>query len=780
MIHVRIIAGFSGLAMIFLVAAARVDAGDFDPVPLLPGMHRFDVTQAPFHATPDDDSDDTQAIQAALDAAAEYSLQVGVTRQQIVYLPQGTYLVSDTLRFPKNRTSGRTRSKVECDQWLWGDGVGKTIIRLRAAADSGEVLGTAEQPKPVVQTAEYRLDNRAGGNVNFQLWVTDLSIVVPADQPHAVGLSYGSANMGAVRRVEITAEGDGGHTGLALVQFNNGPGFVEHVRITGFDTGIEINDNWGESFTFRDITVVDQNPGGVGISITDKLIAMEQVVIRQDQPDATPIRLFDDETSNTYCGGAPHLTLLGARIECSASDGSAVPAIEIAKGHVYLRHVTTDGYGDGILRDHGRTRVFAGGSIPGEFVSVHGQAIGERPNVAVTVGDAPARSLNLPIESAPELPPECWIAARSGAIAVVSADDLLGGNLEVKTPWVFVDPKGAEDHTRLLQAALDSGARYVAFRNTSQFVVSGTLVVNGPDSPRNVEVVYGLMTDIKVDEALSARKPPYEQTNDRLLFRLETGRHDVLYIQGLHLIGWAGGASDFQLFQNNAGNTVAFENFRAKIGPRHYRNGGASLRQRVFLENVEWAYNGAFPQPCSIFSGQTVWARNFNAEMNITPEPVMLRMPSGDRKAFSRLSTEPKITNDGSRLWSFGQKMGEYNGVFVETRGGGKTELLSVFLNEALDAEQFPPTPEAVCLVIKGDDSACSMVGQERPRGRGQVPHANTFARIETSAGEQIIKGTDLPTYLTYEGMDPFHDPDPRRYFKEDTFRVVGLFRCGK
>ena len=35
-----------------------------------------------------------------------------------------------------------------------------------AAADSGKVLGTAEQPKPVVQSAEYRLDNRAGGNIN--------------------------------------------------------------------------------------------------------------------------------------------------------------------------------------------------------------------------------------------------------------------------------------------------------------------------------------------------------------------------------------------------------------------------------------------------------------------------------------------------------------------------------------------------------------------------------------------------------------------------------------
>ena len=78
-------------------------------------------------------------------------------------------------------------------------------MRLRPAAESDKILGTAEHPRPVVQTAECRLDNQAGGNTNLQLWVTDLSIVVPFEQPYAVGLSYGSAKMGGVRNVEIGA-----------------------------------------------------------------------------------------------------------------------------------------------------------------------------------------------------------------------------------------------------------------------------------------------------------------------------------------------------------------------------------------------------------------------------------------------------------------------------------------------------------------------------------------------------------------------------------------------
>ena len=160
--------------------------------PLLPGAAFVDVTQAPYHAVPNDALDDTQAIQSAINAAAERCKGSGLTRQQIVYFPPGEYLVSDTLAAAKNVNG----EKMEGYQWFQGSGCEQTIIRLRRAADSGRLLGSASLPRPVVQTAEYRKEKSAPGNINFQLWVTDLSIVVPEDQPNAVGLSFGSANMG--------------------------------------------------------------------------------------------------------------------------------------------------------------------------------------------------------------------------------------------------------------------------------------------------------------------------------------------------------------------------------------------------------------------------------------------------------------------------------------------------------------------------------------------------------------------------------------------------------
>ena len=104
------------------------------------------------------------------------------------------------------------------------------------------------------------------------------------------------------------------------------------------------------------------------------------------------------------------------------------------------------------------------------------------------------------------------------AITVVGSEDMVTGKLEVETPWVLVDPRAPRTTPNCCKPPWTAAHEYVALRNTRQFVVSDTLVVNGPESPRNVEVIYGLMTDIQVDASLSARKPPYEQVNDRVLF----------------------------------------------------------------------------------------------------------------------------------------------------------------------------------------------------------------------------------------------------------------------
>lgn len=739
--------------------------------PLLPGATYVDVTQAPYHAVPNDAIDDTRAIQAAINAAAARGQTPGLTRQQIVFLPPGEYLVSDTLAFPKNK------GKVEGYQWLYGAGCEQTIIRLRRASDSGRVLGSASQPRPVVQTAEYRKEKSAPGNINFQLWVTDLSVVVPEDQPHAVGLSFGSANMGGIRRVNIRAEGAGGYTGLGLVQYNNGPGYVEDVQIVGFRTGLEISDNWGESYTFRNIEVFDQRAGGVGISIADKSIAMESVTVRQKERDVVAIRLTDDAAANSHVSGAPHLTLLRATLRNTHPQGSLVPAIVIGPGHAYLRNIQTSGYGETLMEDHGTKRTFPKGEI-GEHVSIHGKTAQEAPSVVLTFNHGPKQSLMLPIQATPDIPEAAWVALRQNQVTTISHQNLGDKSLAVNTAWVLVDPTQGEDDTVLLQAAFDSGARYVGLLNEQPFKISAPLSVNGAGSPKSVEVIYGLMSDFQLADALILRPFPFDQSTPKTMLSLGTGRHETLFIKGIGIVG-SSDLSDFVLFENNAAQTVVFEDIRCKNSPMPYRNGPRSHGQQVYLENVEWAYNGAFPNINNVFTRQTVWCRNFNSEMNITKDPVAKKMSSRSF-SFSRFSHHSKIVNDGGALWVFGQKVGEYNGVFIDTRNGGRSELLSVFFNEDV-TENFAPSQQAACLVVSGDTSAMSAVGQERPRGKSNsVPHANAFAVFNFGGSRTVLKGTDLPTYLRYDGFDPFTDRDEDRYLKNVPFRVMGLLRVGK
>ena len=774
--------------------------GRWQPMPILPDAMVFDVTDARFGAVPDDGKDDTEAIQAAIQAAAtlEKSPQGKFTRQQIIYLPEGTYHISDTLACVMNNGNPWHIGRYEIPgsegfQWIRGDGAGKTILRLRSAREIG-AFGSAEAPKPVLQTARFTYDRKQSGNSKFQLWVTDLSVLVPEDQPHAVGLSYGVANMGAVKRVHIQAEGNGGHTGLALVQNNNGPGMVEDVRIEGFSTGMDINDPCGVCFYLKNIQLVNQKPNGVGMVLSDKVTAIENLLVQQQHDSVTGVVLCGTRSESIYDGVMAFLTLIGPKFHFTGVREASVPAVRIDQGHLYMRGADFKGYGDTPIEDHGILRP----ATNGELVLVHGHSKEEKSNVVVTVDGAPAKSLYLPLKPTPEIPVRAWERLGEGDYTIVSQKDLKDGRLSVSTDWVVVKPSGSDtrqlmddwfivnqsgsDDTQLLQAALDSGARYIGILNGTNFVVKDTLHVNRPGTPGNVELIYGHMSNI-ILAGSTTRQPPYTKPNDYVGLHLHTGRHEQLVISGLQLL--AGGAEgsrweaeDFQVIQNDAACTVVFEDIRAKAGPRSYRNGTAAEGQAVFFDNCEFAYYKAFPQELMVFKKQFVWARNLNVEDPILDREFNLPGLKGETHRFLSATRVPRMVNDGGQVFTIGQKLGEHGGTFMLTRGGGKTELLSFYLNEKT-SRYLEPSTEGPILRIEGSDSACSMSGAERTRNH-TFPHKNAFARLRMDgAAERLLPCTMFPTMQKYSGYDPFEDTDEQRYLKDMTHRVFGLFRMG-
>ena len=180
----------------------------------------------------------------------------------------------------------------------------------------------------------------------------------------------------------------------------------------------------------------------------------------------------------------------------------------------------------------------------------------------------------------------------------------------------------------------------------------------------------------------------------------------------------------------------------------------------MFFENVEFAYNGMIHDDLMVFENQDVWARQFNVESPIRQDSIDYA-----GKRYPKYTIRNKVRNQNSDLWVFLQKLGEHNGIFVQTEKGGKTELLSVFFNAAR-TNDFPVVAEATNFLVRDPGSEFSMVGQERIRtyydengnATQKLPHGNQFGVISGSNGKITLDGTSLPTYLVYQDQDPFGD----------------------
>ncbi|MFR9582333.1 MAG: glycosyl hydrolase family 28-related protein [Rikenellaceae bacterium] len=755
---------------------------------MLPGAKYYDVTDPAswggdpaIAATADDDSDDDAiAINAAIAKAQELLSQESNewNFQQIIYVPAGRYHLRTPIIVPKIIEVTRHRSRPTLNSmaiWLQGSGCKESTFEV---VKNGDVWGTPTKPTSVVQFAEYSLDGYIShGNHNFQLFASDFAIEIPDNLPYTVGISWGGANHGGVNNVNIRAGKNSGYTGLALTEYNNGPGLIRNMFIEGFNTGVEIHDGWGETYGLQNITCRNQCEGGTAFFIADKQITIEGLYSEQSSSTVLPIHLSDDKAGvNSSAGGFPHLILVGGKVSCS--EPSSQPVVKIDCGHSYIRDLECIGYAKKGVVDHGVAR-----EITSEYVSIHGKTAEQRDNVAVSY-NAPAESLRLPIKKAPKWDKKALFSLFDrGDYTTVDHTMLKDGALNVATSWVIVDPRKEDDDTQLLQAALNSGAKYVGLLNHEPLLLSAPIVVNGKGSPKKVELIFGHMTDIDVAESFYNR-PDVDTPSTNTLFTLETGESETLFIDGIHFVDGSKMVdsyfADFTLFYNNAKQCVVFEDVRSKFANKSYLNGEQAYGEDVFFTNVEFAYNGVFCDVLVDVVNQNVWGRQFNIEGPITS----LGEHIYQGKECSFYSEHPRLRNRGGNVWVILSKLGEHHGVFTQVEDGGKSEHLGVFFNICCKASWIHRVNAPNGVVI-GKGSELSLVGQERLRAISKtdpasspIPHQNRFVEVINTDGEvKAIKGTELPTYLKIEGIDPFAATDYTDYKVHNLFRVCGVLR---
>jgi len=326
----------------------------------------IDVTRPPYHAKGDGVSDDTAALQRAIDDHTG--------KRHVIYLPAGTYLVSGTLRWPDKDRNGQ---QVWGFTHVQGQGRDRTVLKLKDAS-----FPDPSKPQPVMTSGRH------GSADWFNNYICDLTIDTGRDNAGAIGLQFFSNNVGAIRSVGITS-GDGrGVTGLDLGYNDmNVPLLVKGLSVRGFAVGVRTGHSVN-SQVFEHVELGGQHECGL-------------------RNDGQCVSIRDLRSTNAVPAVENNGGLM-VLLDSTLRGADATHAAMTNRAGLYARGLRTEGYRSAIDNQSGHRRG-AGGPVVPEFTSAD----------PVRLFPSPNRALGLPIKETPEVPwddPSTWAnVARYGA-----------------------------------------------------------------------------------------------------------------------------------------------------------------------------------------------------------------------------------------------------------------------------------------------------------------------------------------------------------------------------
>jgi hypothetical protein len=361
----------------------------------------INIKLAPYNAKGDGITDDTQAIQSAINDL------MGLHR--ILYFPEGEYLVSRTIRWSKKHSSG---SEAWGHNWIQGQNPNKTIIRLKDG-----VFPNKDNPQSIMWSGGF------GSADWFHNYVEGITFDVGANNEGAIALQFYSNNYGAVRNCRFVDRTAHAAIGLDLsFQDMNGPLLVKNCELEGFRIGIKTG-HAVNSQTFENISLSNQSEAG--FVNEGQAISIRQLVSRSKAPAIKSYGTF---------------ALIDATLEGLPGSEAHPAVLNFNGGHIHVRDLTTRGYQRAI------TSLQTPDQSAAYRLQVGEQPDGVGPNIVtfsstktLTLFDSDAAALQLPIVEAPDV------------------------NDEPVANWANVvdfgaDPTGNRDSSAAIQRAVDSGA----------------------------------------------------------------------------------------------------------------------------------------------------------------------------------------------------------------------------------------------------------------------------------------------------------------------------------
>jgi len=358
----------------------------------------IDVTLPPYLARGDGRTDNTEALQQAL---LEHPNQ-----NRIIYLPNGTYLISAPLRWPVG-TNDESSQRATILQ-----GQSRTGAVIRLADHSPAYTGSSRDAVML-----WMGDSPAWRERNA---VRNLTLHTGVGNTVATGIALMANRQGGVRDVTIIAGGTG--EGVAGIDAGHsdaiGPALIKNVRIEGFDYALKAAYPQ-YSLTLEHVEMVGQR--AAAIRNTGQTLSIRDL----RSTNAVPALLSRDPTG--------FVTLLDSVFH--ALPGRRQSAALQNNGFLFALRLTAPGYTN-VIQNRTLTNLVVDVQEIDQFSS--------HPRVAQF--KAPVEPLNLPVEETPEVvwdPLDRWASPLA-----------FGGK-----------PNDEIDDGPAIQKAIDSGATTVYLPN---------------------------------------------------------------------------------------------------------------------------------------------------------------------------------------------------------------------------------------------------------------------------------------------------------------------------
>jgi hypothetical protein len=400
----------------------------------------YDVTNPPLNtltaAVGNGTTDDTTALRDAFDHVRELTGASGtnVDGEYIIWIPNGTYLVSDTITYyGPTEFNGDTNPENTTRIKFIGESRENTTLLLK---DNATGFGNSSTPKPVLQ---YARPDVVFNNLPAQNILRNLTVDV-GNNSGAVAVDYWAANAGNMHNLHLKSDNGKGAIGIHL-RITVQAGYFQDITIDNFQTGIKLTPSAGQTWfegrashpVYEYITLNSQEIAGVELGRCSA--SFRKVKSSSGNP---AFFLTDDQA---------HLILLDSDLRNGNSSNAAIQIN--GQGHYFIRNVDVSGYGHGLKRNS---------------TSIESGRISEAADGAFASTNGSTSSLNLGFNEVPFL---YYTTNTSNMIR----------------------PSGTS--TSNIQSAMDSGKNTVYFTDINGYDFDTVTV------PSSVRVINGMFQTLK-------------------------------------------------------------------------------------------------------------------------------------------------------------------------------------------------------------------------------------------------------------------------------------------